>query len=402
MRLLPPAIAAGLVLGLRTPLALGACAPVTSANDLCAQNANPCVIDGKECPVVPGTTLDFGARAVVLQHGTRLDVGAGILTVVAGSLELQAGTGILGHGGAVIVHTQGSIAVLRSGATRARIDVADPAAANRIELSAANGTIQIDGYLDARGTNTDGVGGSVELTGGSILVAGDILTSGGNVGLGGPISVVSSDSILMSGTVDGSGGTGGSLDLEADGSITTTNKIDIRATGAGGDGGVMTVLTTTGAVTLGGKIYMQGDEGTDADGGASGGEIDVFSAASLLLAADFEISGAPPDGQGGDAYFMAMLDTVQTGLIQAQGRGSQSAGGSVEFDAQRSLTLGPIDLHGGDALPDSGGGLDATSWCDLTVPLGVTITAEGDKGENLLHSGGQLAVQGALKAGGRN
>jgi cysteine-rich repeat protein len=144
---------------------------------------------------------------------------------------------------------------------------------------------------------------------------------------------------------------------------------------------------------------MQGDQGSDTEGGGNGGELNVFSAAGLTISAAIEISGAPPDGQGGDVFFMSILDTVQTGTILAQGRGAESDGGTVEFDSHQGVTLRPIDVHGGENLPDSGGALQANAWCDLTVPSGVTISAEGDRGSIHLSAGAQITATGALKAG---
>ena len=391
-----------LILVLRALPAPAACAPVDAATDLCPAAQDPCFIDGKDCPVVEGAVLDFGSRAVVLRQGTRLDVGTGTMTVMAGRLELQAGTGLLGHGGAIFVHTEHDIAVLRSSSTRARIDVADPAAARNIQLISETGTVQIDGFLDARGTNSDGVGGSIDISAANVVGSGDVLFGGGLLGAGGAAGIQSTGGLVLAGTIDGSGGAGGTLDLEANGALTTGGTIDIRANAAGGDGGLLTVITTSGSVTLGGRLFAQGDSGTDTEGGASGGEIDVFAGGALTLSAAMEFSGAAPDGQGGDLFFSSVLDTVQTGLIQAQGRGSQSDGGTVQFESERALTLGTMDLHGSDVLPDTGGGLEADAWCDLTVPLGATITTLGDKGLNALRAGGQLTVAGTLKAGGEN
>src|SRR5262249_55830768 len=114
------------------------------------------------------------------------------------------------------------------------------------------------------------------------------------------------------------------------------------------------------------------------------------------------ITGAPPDGQGGDVFFMSMLDTVQTGTMLVQGRGAESDGGTVEFDVHRALTMGPIDLHGGESLPDSGGALVPTTWCDLTVPSGVVLNALGDQGSIQLQAGGLLTAAGQLRAGGQS
>jgi cysteine-rich repeat protein len=399
MRLVPFLVLAAT---LRAVPVLAVCpASLSPATNLCTSIVgNTCFIDNRQCPVPPSTTLDFGSKDVRFRQSSTLDVGAGAMTIQAGSLELQFGTALLGHGGVIVVQTTGNIAVLRpSQGTPARIDVSDPSAADRIELTSTGGAVQIDGVIDARGTNTDGVGGSIDVTGGNVLVSGDVKTDGGTLGAGGPISLESKiGSLTVAGTLDGFGGSGGDVELTSEGTLTTTGTIDIRANAAGGDAGSLTVLTTTGSVNLGGKIFMQGDEGTDLDGGASATELNVFSAAGLTLAAAFEITGAPPDGSGGDVFLMSVLDTVQTGTLLVQGRGALSDGGAVEFASEKSLTLAAIDLHGGDGLPGLGGSLEANAWCDLTVPSGVTIDVRGDGGDIHLSAGGQLTATGALKA----
>lgn len=387
------------------PAGAAPCAPVSSSAGLCTTlQGNTCFVDNRECPVVGGSTLDFGDLDVVLRQGTKLDVGTGTMTLLAGSLTLQPGTALLGHGGAILVQTARDIAVLRpTSGSAARIDVADAAFSDRIDLVSETGTVQIDGVLDARGTNTDASGGFINVSAANVIVSGEIRTNGGNKGGGGPIALDAKTGALVIGAaakVDGYGGSGGPVDLTADGAVTTAGQIDIRATASGGDGGLLTVLTNSGSITLGGKIFMQGDEGNDQDGGGNGGELNVFSGGGITLSAAFEMSGAPPDGQGGDAFFLSVNDIVQTGAIQAQGRGAESDGGSLEFDSQGALTLRTIDVHGGAALPSSGGVVQASAWCDLTVPSGVTINAEGDQGSVHLQSGKRLTAVGVLRTGG--
>jgi cysteine-rich repeat protein len=385
--------------------AFAACTGVSSAAGLCTLvQSGTCFIDGKQCTVVPGAILDFGTQAVVLRQGSSLTATNGDMTVLAKSLELQQGTGLLGPGATIAVKTTGAISIVRpSQGSPARIDVSNYSSGGQIDLESTGGTIQIDGIVDARGLNTDGIGGSIDITGANVLVSGDVRTSGGNLGAGGSVSMDAKvGNVLLSGNLDGSGGSGGPVDLTAEGTVNASGNIDIRATAAGGDGGLLDVFSTSGSINLGGKISMQGDEGTDTDGGGNGGEMNVFSAGNLTLSAAFEISGAPPDGQGGDVFFMSMLDTIQTGTMLVQGRGAESDGGTVEFDVHKALTLGAIDVHGGESLPDSGGALVATSWCDLTVPSGVILNALGDRGSIHLQSGALLTAAGQLRAGGES
>ena len=186
------------------------------------------------------------------------------MTILAKSLELLPGTALLGPGGTIIVQTTGDIRLRPSSAAPCRIDVADPTGADRIELLSTTGTIEIGGVVDARGTNTDGFGGSIDITGASVLVSGIVRTSGGNLGSSGPILIDAlTGGILLSatGAIEGFGGSGSVLELTAETTITTTGRVDIRATAAGGDGGTYFVLTNAGSVSLGGKVFMQGDEG---------------------------------------------------------------------------------------------------------------------------------------------
>lgn len=406
MRLLLVALV--LTLGLRpVPAAAAPCAPVSSAAGLCTSTqGSTCFIDNRECPVVAGSTLDFGTQDVVLRQGSKLDVGNGSMTILAKSFTLQGGTALLGRtsqngSGTISVQTTGNIVVVKpTQGSAGRIDVADPASGGRIELLSATGTIQIDGVLDARGTNSDASGGSVDVSAASVIVGGEVRTDGGIQGAGGAIALdAKAGALAVSGRLDGFGGSGGAIDLTASNTVTTTGTVDIRATAAGGDGGLLTALTEIGSISFGGKIFMQGDQGSEAEGGGSGGDLNVFSGAGLTLGAELEMTGAPPDGQGGDAFFLSVQDTVQTGVINAQGRGAESDGGSLDFESQGSLTLNDIDVHGGAALSNSGGAIQATAWCDL-VASGLTINAEGDQGSVHLRAGGQITATGVFRTGG--
>jgi cysteine-rich repeat protein len=395
-------LALALALALRAMPAGAICAPVSSTVGLCSSvQANTCFIDIKQCPVVAGSTLDFGTQDVVLRQGSTLDVGAGAMTILARSLTLQPGTALLGHGGSISVRTENNIGVLRpSQGTSARVDVSAPVATGtRIELISENGTIEIAGALDARGTNTDASGGSIGVSALGVLVSGDVRTTGGVLGSGGEVKIdAKAGNLTVSGTIIGLGGSGGPVELTADGTIEMTGIIDIRATTPGNDGGTLTVVTMSGPITLGGKISMQGNQGTTLDGGANGGDLHVFSGAGLTISGMIDITGAPPDGEGGEAFLMSALGTVQTGMLLAQGRGTESDGGNVEFDSHGPLTLGQIDLYGGGNLPDLGGTLQATAWCNLTVPGAVTINAQGQNGKIGLRAGGLISVAGNLKA----
>src|SRR5436309_6232335 len=131
-------LALGLVLLARP--ALG-----TTAADLCAANADPCVVDGT-ISVTTGSTLDLGARALEVTRTGTLDVGGGTMTIRAGSLRLVAGAVLSGRGGTITIVTTGPISVEASGTTQSRIDVSNGAQGGAIDLT-AGGPVTVAGTL---------------------------------------------------------------------------------------------------------------------------------------------------------------------------------------------------------------------------------------------------------------
>src|SRR5207342_2253970 len=117
-----------------------------------------------------------------------------------------------------------------------------------------------------------------------------------------------------------------------------------RALQAEGSGGGLEIGAGAGNITLDGNFMMAGESSGD------GGLLDVSSdGGSISLPGAFDLTGGAPEGTGGQASFDAALDIIQTGTIQAQGRGQQSSGDQfgVTFDSHQSITLGNIDVSSG-------------------------------------------------------
>src|SRR5438128_12568302 len=85
-------------------VALGRPALATTAADLCAASADPCVVD-RTISVTTGSTLDLGSRALEVSRTGTLDVGAGTMTIHAGSLRLVAGALLSGRAGTITIVT---------------------------------------------------------------------------------------------------------------------------------------------------------------------------------------------------------------------------------------------------------------------------------------------------------
>ena len=89
----------------------------TTADDLCAPTADPCVVTGTKT-VTPGSIIDVGSRRLTI-IGT-LDLTSGTMTLRAGELRVEASGKLLGDGtrdlpGSTIMVTAGSVTIAGRG-----------------------------------------------------------------------------------------------------------------------------------------------------------------------------------------------------------------------------------------------------------------------------------------------
>src|SRR5262249_50613623 len=134
----------------------------TTANDVCPQAADPCVVPVVRggFSVTSGSTLDFGNRTLRVPAGAQLNVtGTGgcsippqlpsCMTISAGAIDIQATSGGAGSlravGGQITVTaTTGDVNVRKMGNSTARIDASgNPASGNggEIDIIASAGNI---------------------------------------------------------------------------------------------------------------------------------------------------------------------------------------------------------------------------------------------------------------------
>ncbi len=384
---------------------LSAVAPAfaTTADDLCAPAANPCIVQSKQISVTDGSIIDLTGRDLILRSGSALTVGPnevnglpGItMTIRAANVTLEGGTALKGVGADILVDVTGNLQVLKSNSP-ARIDVAGPIPGT-IELE-ADGDILIQGVLDAGSGAVESDGGVITVLANNISVPGTIDAHGGKDATGGVMSLDAFVSVTLAGIIDATGGDGGDVDVNAEADLVTTAKFDMKATQGAGFGGNLTLTTADGRIGLAGTVDLKGEAG--GDGGGDGGELEVISGDSLDISAAIDLRGAAPDGSGGTASFTADVDVTQTSSVLAQGQGQESAGGSVEYNAERKIVLGPINAFGGGQ--GFGGSVLATAWCELVLPQGANVVTTALGGENTFRSGGILTIAGNATAGMTN
>jgi hypothetical protein len=394
-------------------------ASALTVDDLCPATENPCTFGRNLREEGANATFDLGGRALELEPGARLDVGAGSMTIIASSLKLRTNTRLLARGGRVTVTTTGGIEI----GGQSRIDVSDTTSPNdfpgTIQLQ-AGGDVVIEGLLDAAATTkTDG--GFVEVRGNAVTVGanGGIDVTGGGLSAGGVVGLTALGAVGIAGTIDAPGGdSGGSVEIDA-GSVATSGRIDVSG-GPAGAGALLDILAR-GSVVIGGVISGEVDPPGIVIGQAA--EVSIVTTGSVELNEAIILTGGAPSGEGGTLEVEADGDITQRGAITLAGRGAGGVGGEARFAANGNLTLADIDVAAvtaGTIVTQSvgatriGGTLNADAEfagtagtvdvgaCTLDMDSAAVLSSAGLGGTNLVRSGGQMVLRGNLLAGEAN
>ncbi len=396
-------------------------AAVTSADDICAPAADPCVV-AQPFDVAPAAVLDFGERAVEFVAGGSLNIGSGTVTLRCGALrtsvagavviDARSSTGGASEGGTLIVEVVGHCS--RDPGKRCLRDLgcdlgsctqghckADPsrpcsvpadcdlgscvADAATLELDGhirasadtpgtvqitAAGDVTVTGKISAFSTDPDSDGGQIDVESGkgNLTFEGRIDAHGGRLSTGGAVSLNAGRSLTVAGDVVATGGDfgGDTIDLEAGEDLTISGLVDCSATVAAGDGGAIDVMAGR-DLLVAATADLRASGHADAEGFAGfGGDITLDAGRYLTVEAGarMEADGARPDGDGGFIDLFADGDLVVAGQLLARSRGAQGGGGEISLDG-----------------------------CGITVANGARLENKGDGGDNLITAHDRLLVE---------
>jgi len=370
----------------RTTLAI----PATTADDLCPPAASRCVI-GKDVEVAPGAVLDFGARPLEIGPGVRVTTTTA-MTIRAATLSVNGG--VLGAPGGTIVleATAGDLSILVNRAGRRQAIGTVDVGAGRVTL-AASGRVFIDGVVAANGGAQDG--GFIEVEAGTILVTGS-LEAESTQGDGGQIYLSSANDTTLAGSVVANGIFGGVLSFLAEGGVTLAGSLSARArSGSGGEGGTLEV-EARGPVRLAVTrlLDLRGADGPD--GAGEGGSMTVTSDASVTVTGRYDLTTTAGGGAGYiELSAGADLELASGAVLDVSGSGNNGVGGAVSLSSSRRIVLGTINASG----EGSSGRIDASAWCDLVVPATAVLRATGPgpvEPEILLAASNSLRIAGRL------
>ncbi len=354
----------------------------TVATDICSASADPCVVSSPTL-VTPNSTLDFGTRALDVKNRGKLFTTSGVMTILAGSLRIESGGDVLGYSPGTTPDTAASIKIMTSGDIRVEtgangdgtVDVSAGLNPGEIDL-VAHGNVVIGGSIDSNASNNQGSGGIINIgADGTVNITGPISAKAGLLGLGGAIFAQAAGTMTSTGLVRADGGDGGDIELDSlNSDVTIGADLNSSAGGTFGDGGTVTLLAGRNA-TVNGNLLLPA-AGSVSQGGGTGGCADVEgTAGTVMINGDIDCSGASPDGDAGDVCIVAGLDYSQVGTIHDQGNGTDSCGGFILAGVGRNFTMsGDMDVSGGFC----GGDLEVDS---ASASVGATVDMSADAGQ---------------------
>ncbi len=396
-------------------------ASATTAADLCAPAADPCVVNTAQT-VTNNSIIDVGARELRIASGGSLNVGSGSMTLMAGILTVQAG-GALRASGSSSLPAGNITASARSISTAGTIE-ATGSPGGTVTLTAETGALIVTGPITANFSTGEDVGGDVTLTGVTIEIRAAISTRGGPETLGGSITAEASGDLFIDATLNANGGDGGEVSLSAGTGLQGAGNLTIAAGAqltadaiiSDGFGGCIDFTAdgdavNTGHIQIDGTVSAQGRTGLE-DGG-TGGLLDISADGDIRGAAtaNLTVAGGLPGGDGGDIDIAAEFgDIVFAGELDVRCPGTESGGGGLSIDGTRDISLtgsviGTAGSGGGaDVAVEStqgsvmigGQGIDVRAVGGIGMGGGVCLTAGSSPGQQAA----SLSVAGPIAASG--
>ncbi|MCW5889756.1 MAG: hypothetical protein KIT14_04315 [bacterium] len=369
---------------------------------LCAANANPCVVSGS-CALTSGARFDLGGRDLTFSAGARVTipgttpVGIAITNVhdVVFQNDARITAAEFDDSSPGFAYRRGQeIDVTASGRIdmhpAARIEAPGSHEGGDIELRA--GTYIALGIINVRASNGLGFGGQVSALAetGSLTVAGGIDARGGNQvndsgeGSGGGVAFLAAGGVTVAAAVQATGGDcsfcsvsligeSGNVALAAPG-----GRLEVNATGTYGAGGEIE-LRSGGSTTLAGPIFGAGRGSASQEEGGSGALVTIDAGGDVTITAPVDLvahqSSNIPDGTGGELAIAASGQVRIGAAVSLQGPGPFSQGGRLGVDAGSLLEVSAVV----DASSTAYGGtidLDATGTIDV-MPAGKLRVAGG-------------------------
>jgi hypothetical protein len=368
---------------------------------------------GNGIVTVPGA-VTLNVNAVNAGNGGSYTIiGSSFTTSSANFVTLQANAAGFGNGGTVSVTASAGALVVNNAAVAGDLSVSATGGASggnggSVTLNALGGnnlSITTPGTnVNVAPTGSNGNGGNLTLSARNITISAALtVTNGIGFGTGGTVSITTNSATAFNVGAAGSNGIGGAINANAGNTF--------------GNGGSVTINNTGGGITLAaiGNIST-----TTSAGGGIGGSLKLNASGTLTVPTGSISENAVANTntssnfQGGSINLAGATLVIGTGTqaltLSANGVG-MGAGGSISLNSgstaitvnstniQVSATGGSINSTSGD-----GGTVSLTTTGNLSITAGTAFNVGPSgldgAGANLTLSGAAVAITGALSANG--
>ncbi len=305
---------------------------------------------GSSIDATGGVTSINGGGDITIDAGGKLDFGD-IIDVTgsnAGNIDLSSGGDFIsrgirgngngdgGDGATVTVEAGGAVQILAPILLRGSDSNATAGGGGgTLGIDALGGSFVMNAAVFAEGAGPDGDGGEVDFTStGDFTLANGIalsVSSNGDCGSGGTICIEASLSAFLNGNTSADGGiSGGCIDIASHSDMSISGSITSKGFFAAGQGGDINI--EAGLEAFGGLTISGtlnvGGGPCGIDGCGDAGSIELAACALNVTNAAMLFARAP--GSGGTLQFTAREQATINGTVNALGEGSGGAdGGSV-------------------------------------------------------------------------
>jgi cysteine-rich repeat protein len=420
--------------------------PATTANDICASGADPCVVD-RVYDITPNASLDFGTRTVSVTGSGQFNFAKESGRISCGSLTASTTAPFLNLSGPLASGGTGSGSVLLLARRRCSLPSAVMPCLDDAECQLGPCGVRRCSLRSTRTCSADadcqiGTCNAIKRCSGATAVR---CTTNADCDYGtcpaqltctgrgdNPVSCstntdcefgtcsIGTASVTMNGPVAGSSDNPATLIVRAADSVSISRPVNLNGTTVDSDGGSLSVSARAGTVTLATKVNATGggfsgggsieiNAGTDiliqdeidvVGGDFDGGSVDLTAERDITIARSLLANSNSGAGFGGEILMAAGRDVSFTGVsasnkstIEMSGHtdisNSAGDGGTVEIAAERNLTFDAnTRLIGNGSAPDGSG-------ADILVEAGANVAMHGDviaKATGIEGSGGYIAV----------
>jgi cysteine-rich repeat protein len=419
-------VVAALLAGVSGP-ALGA--PVISADEVCAADADPCEVTSP-ISIADRAVLDFFNRTVNVSGDGLFDVGSGHGTILCGSFNAAtSGNALVAaapgeeDGGSLSIRarrlcTAGSpqrpcfnLEDCQLGSCSATRCSQSPATTCGTDADCMLGPCRSIGVCDGAHslrcqTDADCSGvcdAQLTCAGGDDAPRDCAQDADCDLGT----CAVGEASISMAGRIYGVAQYPADIELFAADSVTITAPVELSSDNIEGDGGDLTVIAWSGSIGVHEPIHAT------SGGFANGGYVELYAEQDVSITAPIDIRGG--DFDGGVLYVNAARDIAVTSSVFAQSGSGAGYGGEISLYAGRDLNVGGgsrairLNVNGHksyDNFGGDGGLLEFQAGRNAVFARNTRMLAVGSEANTIAGSvwfvvGGDLSLAGQIRARSR-